>query len=191
MSGADGSSTDERTDGVLARALRDAGDTMAFEALVKRYERPLYSFIVRQVGSRRDAQDLYQQTLLRILDRIETCTNPDAFKPWCFGIASNLCRNYFRAKRTEAVGEVPDVPSPKPDPEQTATSMQTAQRIARAVGDLNPAQREVFVLHHYHQLSYDDIATAIGTPLGTVKSRMNSALTHLRSLLVSLGEGVS
>ena len=75
-----------------------------------------------------------------------------------------------------------------PDPEQSVAANQTAQRIAEALAALPDAQREVFVLHHYTQLSYDEVAIATGAPLGTVKSRMNAALVQLRALLASLGE---
>jgi len=186
-------STDERTDGALLLALRDTGETMAFEVLVKRYERPLYGFIARQLGNRTHARDVYQQTLLNILDRIETCSSPESFKPWAFSIASNLCRNFRRTQATtrageRALGEVSAIASRLPDPEQAVAANQTAQRIAEALAALPDVQREVFVLHHYTQLSYDEVAAATGAPLGTVKSRMNAALVQLRSLLASLGE---
>lgn len=160
---------------------------MAFEVLVKRYERPLYGFIARQVGDRRVAQDLYQQTLLRILDRIETCKSPDAFKPWAFGIASNVCRNHHRDHRREVYGDEAHLVSAQPDPEQAAATNELGRRIAAQLGTLPHAQREVFVLYHYTHLSYDEIAAATGVPLGTVKSRMNAALNQLRSLLTTLG----
>lgn len=179
-----------RTDGALVLALRDTGESMAFELLVKRYERPLYGFIARQLGNRSHAGDVYQQTLLTILDRIDTCASPESFKPWAFSIASNLCRNHRRAhsQRPGSLGEVSAIASRMPDPEQTVAANQTAQQIASALASLPDVQREVFVLHHYTQLSYDEVAAATGVPLGTVKSRMNAALVQLRGLLAVLAE---
>lgn len=185
---------DERTDGALLVALRDTGDTMAFELLIKRHERPLYGFIARQLGHRSHARDIYQQTLLTILDRVDTCSSPESFRPWAFSIASNLCRNFRRTQGQRAerpLGEVSAIASRLPDPEQSVAANQTAQRIAEALASLPDAQREVFVLHHYTQLSYDEVAIATGAPLGTVKSRMNAALVQLRALLASLGEDKS
>ena len=182
---------DDRTDGALVLALRDSGDSMAFAQLIKRHERPLYGFIARQLGHRTHARDLYQQTLLQILDRIETCASPESFRPWAFSIASNLCRNFRRQAQRAAessLGEVSAIASRMPDPEEALAQNQTAHRIAAALAGLPDAQREVFVLHHYSQLSYEEIATATGVPLGTVKSRMNAALVQLRSLLSMLAE---
>ena len=162
---------------------------MAFDVLVRRYERPLYGFIARQLGDRSHARDLYQQTLLHILDRIESCTSPDAFGPWAFSIAANLCRNHRRtlAQRSEG-GSLEHLASAAPDPEQSAAANQTGARIAAALDALPDTQREVFVLYHYTKLSYDEVAAATGAPLGTVKSRMNAALVQLRSLLAELAE---
>ena len=78
-----------------------------------------------------------------------------------------------------------------PDPEQAVAANQTGQRIAEALATLPDVQREVFVLHHYTQLSYEEVAIATSAPLGTVKSRMNAALVHLRGLLAGLGEELS
>lgn len=185
-------SRDGRTDAELVRALRAKGDTMAFEVLLRRYERPLFGYIVRQVGDASHAPDLYQQTLLQILDRIDSCASPDAFRPWAFGVASNLCRNFHRARRQRAgeqpFSELSQIASRLPDPEQAAQSSQTGRRIASALAALPDAQREVFVLHHYTQLSYEEIAAATGAPVGTVKSRMNAALVQLRALLAALAE---
>ena len=182
---------DGRTDGALVLALRTTGDAMAFEVLVKRYERPLYGFIARQLGDRGQARDVYQQTLLRILDRIDSCTTPEAFRPWAFSIASNLCKNLRRAQAQrgeKSFGSLDDIASRLPDPEQAVAANETARRIAAALAALPDAQREVFVLYHYTRLSYDEVAAATGVPLGTVKSRMNAALVQLRSLLAALAE---
>lgn len=182
--------TDDRTDGALVLGVRDGGDTMAFEILVRRYERPLYGFIARQLGNRSHARDVYQQTLLSILDRIDTCTSPESFRPWAFAIASNACRNFRRtqARGERPLGTVSAIASRLPDPEQAVAASQMGQRIAEALATLPDVQREVFVLHHYTQLSYEEVAVATSAPLGTVKSRMNAALVHLRGLLASLGE---
>jgi len=183
------SAGDVRTDGELVIALRDEGDTMAFEVLMKRHERPLYGFIVRQLGDRSSAQDVYQQTLLRILDRIDTVSSPEAFRPWAFGIASNLCKNHRRSQPPgHARAELDGLASGLPSPEAATAQRETATQIAQALERLPEAQREVFVLYHYTRLSYEEIAGATGAPLGTVKSRMNAALSQLRTLLASLAE---
>lgn len=180
----------EAPDGQLVEAVARERDVMAFEVLLHRYERPLFGFIRRQIGARGEAEDLFQQTVLRIFDRIDTCKDPDAFKAWVFGIAANVCR-YEGKKQLARAGEsahgsLDDRPGWGKTPEAAAASNQVRDRIAAALGQLPPAQREVFVLYHYTQLSYDEISAAIGAPVGTVKSRMNAALNQLRGLLSTL-----
>ena len=180
-------------DGELVIALQTERSTPAFEALVRRYQRPLYGFIARQLGNRARAEDVFQQAVFQIYSRIGTCARPEAFKAWAFGVAANACRNAERSERLRAAEPLKEAleaawaaGAPQASPEQAAASSQARERFASALGELPPAQREVFVLYHYSQLSYDDIAEALGVPVGTVKSRMNAALTRLRTLLAEL-----
>lgn len=177
------------TDGELVIALQQEHSTAAFEALVRRYQRPLYGFIARQLGDRARAEDVFQQAMFQIYSRISTCARPEAFKAWAFGVAANACKNAERSERLRAVESLDFAEAARTTeatPEQAAASAQARERIASALRELPPAQREVFVLYHYSQLSYDDIAEALGVPTGTVKSRMNAALWRLRSLLAEL-----
>ncbi len=180
------------TDRQLVEAMTRDGDVMAFELLLHRYQRPLFGFIRRQVGDRADAEDLFQQTVMRIYDGIDTCRDPSAFRAWAFGIAANLCKYQGRRQLTRSTVTLSEVienrPGWGPSPEAAAQTGEVRDQIARALDALDPRQREVFVLYHYTHLSYDEIAVAVGAPIGTVKSRMNGALTHLRTLLVSLKE---
>jgi RNA polymerase sigma-70 factor, ECF subfamily len=176
-------------DGELVIALQREHSAPAFEALVRRYQRPLYGFIARQMGDRARAEDVFQQAVFQIYLRIATCARPEAFKAWAFGVAANACRNAERSERLRAVEPLTEAlaaRAPEASPEQAAASAQARERIAAALRELPPAQREVFVLYHYSQLSYDDIAEALGVPSGTVKSRMNVALSRLRTLLAEL-----
>lgn len=176
----------DATDGELVRRLRE-GDAMALELLMKRYGRPIYGFIRRQVGDRGYAEDLYQETFLKVLTKADTCRDPEAFKPWAFTIAANLCRNEARRQGVRAADRTAEVAGqPAPSPESAAISSETRQQIERALAELPAAQREVFVLYQYSHLSYDEIARVLEVPVGTVKSRMNAALTALRGALVAL-----
>jgi len=182
------------TDGALVSALQRERDVMAFEMLMKRYQRPIFGFILRQLGDRSRAEEVFQETFLRVYDKIDTCRDPNAFKPWAFTIAANLCRNETRRQQVRR-GERPSgdgvearAPSTGPSPEGAAMASESRREIERALQSLPDAQREVFVLYHYTRLSYEEIASVLEVPLGTVKSRMNAALTALRSLLVGLKE---
>jgi RNA polymerase sigma-70 factor (ECF subfamily) len=179
-----------RPDEELVLALRDEGDEMAYETLLKRYQRPVYGYIRRQVKDPGLAEELAQETFLRVYDKIQSCQEPASFKAWTLSIAANLCRNQFRRQQVRR-GENPDGQinghaGPGPDPERSAIASQVARRIERALDQLTEPQREVFLLYQYTRLSYDEIAGALEVPVGTVKSRMNTALSRLRGLLFEL-----
>lgn len=180
-------------DGRLVKLLRDEGNIMAFEMMMNRYKGPIFGFILRQVGDRAKAEDLFQETFLRVFNRIDSCKKPDSLKPWAFTIASNLCRNETRrqqVRRGEQVREqMNGHAGAGPDPEGSAMASETRRKIEGALQELPDAQREVFILYHYTRLSYDEIAEALEVPVGTVKSRMNAALTRLRDLLAELRKG--
>ena len=165
---------------------------MALEVLLQRHHRQLFGFIRRQIGVRAEAEDLFQQTLLRIFDRLDTCRDPDAFRAWAFGIAANVCRYEGRTQLSRGArapaSALDEQPGWAPSPEAAAHQGQLRDRISLALAELQPRQREVFGLYHYTHLSYDEIAAAVGAPVGTVKSRMNTALTQLRTLLASFQE---
>jgi RNA polymerase sigma-70 factor (ECF subfamily) len=181
----------DASDAELVKQLRE-GNTMAFEMLMKRYGRPIYGFIRRQVGDRGRAEDLYQETFLKVYSKIDSCRDPDAFKPWAFAIASNICKNEarragVRARDVRERSAAPNgQPSAGPSPESAAISAETWRRIERALASLPDAQREVFIMYQYSRLSYEEIARALEVPVGTVKSRMNAALTQLRGELAAL-----
>jgi hypothetical protein len=150
----------DKSDRQLLEAFVRDGDGMAFELLIHRYQTPLYGFIRRQIGAP-------------------------------LGIAANICRYEARkqlARPQTPSGRLEDQPGWAPSPEANAHSNQVGARIAQALDGLQAHQREVFVLYQYTRLSYEEIAGVVGAPLGTVKSRMNGALTALRSLLVGLAE---
>lgn len=181
------------TDGQLVTKLRDEGNIMAFEVMLERYKQTIFGFILRQVGDKGKAEDLFQETFLRVYHRIDTCKNPEALKPWTFAIAANLCRNEARRQQTrqgeQSRERLNGHAGAGPDPEGSAMASEMRQKIEVALSELPDAQREVFVLYHFTRLSYDEIAEALQEPVGTIKSRMNAALTKLRGLLGELRKG--
>jgi RNA polymerase sigma-70 factor (ECF subfamily) len=173
----------------LVRAVLEQGDVKAFEALVRRYQRPLYGFIRRQVGAKDGADDLFQQTVFRLYDRLSSCENPDGFRAWAFGVAANVCRYEGRSqlvRRTFESKHARGTWTGPPTPEESAQALQLRRRLEQVISELPAVQREVFVLYSFTRLQYDEIATALGIPVGTVKSRMNSALQQLRGQLAGL-----
>jgi len=162
----------------LGRAQR--GDAAAFRALVERYHRPVFALLWRMLEashSRQDLEDLTQETFLRVfraLPRFEP-DGPARLSSWILTIASRLALNARRdARKGHLSLERVELPA-----EERADSGLRQQRLARRLRDaiqaLPPERRVVLLLRQYHGLSYQEIAAATGTDLGTVKSRLSRA----------------
>ena len=160
---------------------------LAFAELVRRYERPLFNFILRSVHSRALAEELFQETFLRALRAMpgfRTAAPNASVRAWLYRIAVNLCRDEVRSKHFQAAHALAqelgdDLPHGGPNPEAAAEVEQRARAVRDAVQALSEVQREAVVLFHYQGLTYPEIADALGVPLGTVKSRMHAALVAL------------
>lgn len=162
-----------------------------FGELVRRYERSLHGFVCRLTGEPGAAADLFQETFLRVFQHAASFRGGSRFKTWLYAIAANVCRSHARKamrRRTVSDEDAPEPPDPAPGPNGAAQSEEIGERVARAVRELPVAQREVVVLKLYDELSYSEIADALGRPLGTVKTQMRAALKALRPRLRSIAE---
>jgi RNA polymerase sigma-70 factor (ECF subfamily) len=173
----------EDEDGLIGRCL--AGETAAFEPLVERYHRPLFGAAVRLLGSREDARDVTQTVFLKAYQALATCDRQRRFFSWIYRILLNECLNALRARRPiEALPDGLAAPAVRRDPVDEA---ETRQQVRRALLQLTETQRDVIVLRHFAELSYDQIALALGVPEKTVKSRLFSARQRLCEILTAPG----
>jgi len=184
------------------------GDASAFERLLRRHRGPLFTFLLRMLGDRERAEDLAQETFLRVVKGAAGWTERAKFKAWLYSIARNLCfdqsrRDKFRktdsldasigvaghgasdGKDGASLGET--IPSPDAGPDRAAESAQLKPILVRALQGLPDEQREVFVLREQAGLSFKEIAEIQGINENTVKSRMRYALEGLRALLEKSG----
>ncbi|HEY3447333.1 MAG TPA: sigma-70 family RNA polymerase sigma factor [Myxococcales bacterium] len=184
----------------LVRRARAQGGSEAFTTLVKRYERPLYNFLLRSLRNAALAEEHFQETFLRCCRGLSDF-DPDEpganFKAWVYRIAVNLVRDevrkpaFQRALQLEQELGLDAEADRAPSPEDQASWAQQRARVRRAVTCLPEQPREVVILHQYQGLSYPEIAQALDIPLGTVKSRMHAALVELRKVLVDDGDEAS
>jgi RNA polymerase sigma-70 factor, ECF subfamily len=167
-----------------------SGRREMFEALVRRYEEPLYAFIYRMNGNTDDAAEIFQETCLRAFRHAGSFGGKSRFKTWLYSIAMNVCRSRWqRTRRSHQIGHLSDnVPSDGPDPPSDAASQELSERIAEAMDELPDEQREVVVFKVYEDMSFPEIAQALSRPVGTVKSQMRYALQRLRATLAGLDE---
>lgn len=163
------------TDEALMRAVA-AGDERALETLCGRWERPLHQFLARYTGGR-DVDDLYQETWLRVVRAAGRFDPARRFSTWLFQIAINLTRDWQRRSPPEPVDpmtlEATAAVAPSPD---------AALDARRLLAALPEAQRAVVVLRYYHDLGEEQVASILGCPRGTVKSRLHQALARLTAL---------
>ena len=173
------------------------GDVRAFEVLVTRHRRPVYNFIFRFVRDAAQAEDLLQETFLRLIKGADAYEKQAKFTTWLYTIARNLCVDASRrGKHRKAAsldapinGEedgaalIDLVAGGGPAVDRQAISRELAVRIRRAVEALPDEQREIFLLREVNDLQFNEIAEIVGVPENTVKSRMRYALEKLREAL--------
>lgn len=173
-----------------------SGREAAFEELVRRYQRPIASYVYRMVGDYDAALDLTQDVFIKVYNSLARYRSEFKFSTWIYKIAHNTAIDHLRrhtvrdqimtsggdGTRAEIV-----IKSRRPTPEQESEKQERRSEIESVVQSLPAAYRELIVLRHSHDLSYDEIAEVTGLPLGTVKNRLFRAREAMRDLLVPRG----
>ena len=164
------------------------GDPDAFEPLVRKYERVVFSVALRLVGDYEDARDVTQNAFIRAFERLDQFDPGRKFFSWIYRIAVNESLNLRRARKPQTPLE-DDIEVPG-EPLEGLEREELARRVDRALAKLSFEYREVIVLRHFAELSYEEIAQAAGVPEKTVKSRLFTARQRLAGLLgVPEGDG--
>ncbi len=180
---------------LVARA-RD-GDMGAFAELVERYQRPITNFCQRMVLSREDAEDLAQESFVRIHRYLDRLTPSAKFSTLLFGIARNLALNFIRDSGRRGRGvtysltnetmEEKSLEDESLRPDRSARLREIDKMIEEGMALLSPKHREVLVLRELNGLDYNSIAEIVKCRKGTVKSRIARARVQLRLHLERLG----
>lgn len=175
-----------RSDEELARGIQ-RGRRDDLTLLVERHHSPLLGFLYRMAGGDRSlAEDLVQETFVRILHGIHQYDYPRPFKPWLYQIAANLARDHYKRADTRRTDSLPedDVslrPADEMLPEDVFLLNSESRQVAAAIRQLPAHQREVVILRYYQEFSLAEIADALDIPIGTVKSRLSIGLNRLRT----------
>ena len=184
-------------------ALAQQGREAAFRELVRRYERPVFSLIYRIVRDREASEDLAQDTFVKVLNHIDRYRPEFKLSSWLFKIANNVAIDYLRKRTLETVSmdgsphaasaiEVEatsfDVPGQGETALEEIEARELGSAIERAIARLRPEYRACILLRHVEGRSYEEIASTLDLPLGTVKTyihrarhELRDALSHLRS----------
>jgi RNA polymerase sigma-70 factor, ECF subfamily len=179
----------------IARGLRER-DMELLADLVERSQRRLVRYLLYLTGRRDYAEDLAQETWIRVLQRGSQYNGRQRFDPWLFAIARNLAIDYLRKKRKAVqTASLPDdrdeillVSSSGPSPFEAAARSEDAIRLAGQLRILSPLYREALLLRFQEDLSLPEIAQVLGAPLTTVTSRIYRGLATLRSAFEEGGD---
>src|SRR5437588_9633739 len=172
-----------------------AGREDSFEELVRRYQRPIAAYVYRMVGDYDAALDLTQEVFIKVYNSLSRYRSEFKFSTWIYKIAHNVAIDYLRrgSAREQTLsdgpgGERAEVAFERRlSPEQESERNERCSEIELVVQTLPHAYRELIVLRHSNDLSYDEIAEVTRLPLGTVKNRLFRAREAMRALLAQRG----
>ena len=180
---------DRPTDEALVAAYV-GGDRAAFAELIGRYRDQLLHFLTRFLGSATSAEDVFQETFVQVHLSAEMFDVSRRFKPWLFTIAANKARDYHRKHGRQTVLSlsapmdwghegrpyVDLLQAELPSPQTPILDAERSRLVKSVVDSLNPHLREILLLSYFQRLSYNQIADTLEIPLGTVKSRLHTAV---------------
>ncbi len=180
----------KRTDEQLLAAYR-SGDLASFSDLVARYQRELFHFLIRFLGDRAAAEDIFQEAFLQVHQSASQFDLQRRFKPWLFTIAANKARDLMRSQSRRPTsplqasmnsgddegGEFLDLlSSAAAMPQEDLERKELQQSVQKTVMAMPEHLREIILLSYFHQFPYKQISEILDIPLGTVKSRLHAAV---------------
>jgi len=171
------------------------GDQQAYKEIVNRFYGKIFALVLRMVKNRQEAEDLTQETFIKAFNSLATFNSEYAFSTWLYKIAANTCIDHFRKKRlltfpldnpitmqdSEMQREYPDQQEPEPD--NRLINKERTTMIEDAISSLPAKYRQVIILRHKRDKSYEEIAEELALPLGTVKVRIFRAREMLKKAL--------
>lgn len=163
----------------------------AFEAIVNKHMQDAYFIALGLVGNREDAFELSQEAFYRAYKHFDQLKDAGKFFPWFYQILRNLCFSHLRKRRVRRARSLDEMESEPPemsmgdtfDPEMIAERNESKDRVWKAISRLDEKHREVIVLRHFRNLSYDEMAKVLFCNRGTVTSRLYYARKRLKDIL--------
>lgn len=169
------------------------GDKKSLEILIRRYLRPIYSFVYRYVGNAQDAEDITQEVFIKVWRNLKKFDQQKSFKTWIFAITKNASIDFLRKKKTIPFSEFEDnkgknkltetLASPLPLPNELIERVDMRHMLNLAMERLSPQYRMVLFLRYNDHFTFREISESLEEPLNTVKSRHRRALIQLKKLI--------
>lgn len=164
------------------------GDRQAFEALVARYQKPVYNAAYRMLHSQADAQDVTQTVFLKVFERVDQFDARHRFFSWVYRITLNESINWLKkANRLETIDD--NVADESGSPEKQAGNQQLGERMQEVLMTISADYRQVIILKHVLGCSYREMSEILDVPEKTVKSRLYSARQIVKNILDEQGLG--
>jgi RNA polymerase sigma-70 factor (ECF subfamily) len=172
------------------------GDETAYALLVRKYQNSVYNLCRKMVRNPEEARDLSQEAFVKTFATLERYNPVYAFSSWLYKITANLCIDHIRKQRMKMLsldepmdGEegtiARELQDPGQRPDEASESSEMRGVIRDAIARLPAHYREILILRHHKQLSYEEIARTLDIPLGTVKARIHRAREGLKQILQS------
>jgi RNA polymerase sigma-70 factor (ECF subfamily) len=175
--------TEKDIDYALMRAIQD-GDMVAFNSMVDRYKNRLLNVIGRMLSSAEEAEDIVQETFVRVYQHRQSFNFQHCFSTWIYTIALNLARNELRKRKKFKFYEINEMQgNEKEFAVEAKVPSRLPQMLNAAIKALPDKYRIAFLLRDVQEMPYEEVAKVLGVPLGTVKSRVNRARLMLREKL--------
>lgn len=183
---------------LVARCQQGSRD--AFDELIRRYQRRVYTFAYRLTGNADDASDIAADTFVRLYTSIASFRGESSFATWLFRVVTNIyldARKRQRVRQTQSLDEMIEleestvqrqIEDTNPTPHEVAEDHERTAALQAAITSLPEFQRTMVVMYHVNGMAYEEIAEALDLPIGTVKSRLNRARQALRRKLEPIRE---
>jgi RNA polymerase sigma-70 factor, ECF subfamily len=174
-----------------------AGDELAWEAMVRRFQSRVHGLSLLYLGDREEARDCAQDVFVRVYRHLGSIREAEAFLPWLLRITRNAALDRQRRRRARPAGrsvpleEATSIAAPGPDPAEELVTTRRRDRVRAALNRLGSLNREIVILKEIQGLSFESVATTLGIPVGTAKSRSNRARLELARMLAGPVDGVS
>jgi RNA polymerase sigma-70 factor (ECF subfamily) len=180
-------------------ALFQAGNESAFRTIVSRFKNPLMNYAFRFVGNMDDAQDIVQETFIRLYRNRHAYRPVAKFSTWLYTVSGNLARTHLRRKKLGTIFSIfhrrgeegereHEIPDNRYSADRELEQSDTAEIVHQALSLLDSKHREIIILSDIQELSYEEICEITGLKMGTVKSRLNRARAQLKILLKDVAD---
>lgn len=186
-------------DAELMKAYKN-GDLHAFDTILARHQSGVYNFLYRFLGNRQNVEEAFQEVFIRVIRSADSYTPQAKFSTWLYTIARNYCIDLSRKGRFRKTISMEEnfrdgegfplkerLADGNADPEHNANAINLAEKLETALENINPDQKEVFLMRERLGLPFEEIADIVSASVNTIKSRMRYALMALREEFRKLG----